>query len=458
MATVKLYNSLTKKVQDFNPIKTGEVLMYTCGPTVYNTPHIGNYRAYIFADILRRMLEASDYKVKQVINLTDVDDKTIKKSIELGIKLSDLAKQYEEDFYVGRKDLYLLDAYKYPKATDSIPMMIEIIQKLVENGHAYKADDGSVYFKVATDGAYGKLVPIDKDKLKENASGRMNADEYGAESPQDFALWKAWDKDDGDIKWDSPWGPGRPGWHIECSAMAKEFLAETIDIHTGGVDNIFPHHENEIAQSECANNKTFSNFFLHCEHLLVDSKKMAKRDGNFLMLTDLKDRGVSALAYKYFLYGTHYRTPANLTWDALFASQTTLMRMYEKFVTLVHTKPGEINSVYLDKIKSSLQNDLNTAEAISLLITLLDDTEISLESKLGTVLEIDKILGLGFNEYYNLDKTLPDDIRMITRERDNARSEKDYTKSDELREILNSRGYIVIDTKDISIVALNPLR
>jgi cysteinyl-tRNA synthetase len=458
MATIKLYNSLTKKIQDFTPLKSDEVTIYTCGPTVYNTPHIGNYRAYIFADILRRTLESSGYAVKQVINLTDVDDKTIKKSIELGISLAELTHQYEQEFYTGRKELNLLDAYKYPRATDSINEMVEIIKTLLEKGYAYKDTDGSIYFRVEEDKEYGKLVNIDKDKLKQNASGRMSSDEYDNDSVQDFALWKAWDADDGEVFWDTDLGRGRPGWHIECSAMAKEFLGETIDIHTGGVDNMFPHHENEIAQSECAHGKVFSNYFLHCEHLLVDGKKMAKRDGNFLMLTDLVQNGVSPLSYKYFLYGTHYRTQANLTWEGLFAAETSLMRMYEKFISIMHVNVGTVDFTYVDKVKSSLQNDLNTAESLATFIALFDDTNISAENKLSTILEIDKILGFGFNEYYKLDKTLPADVQTIADERLNARSLKDYTRSDELRELLNQRGYVVIDTKDSSIVVPNPLK
>lgn len=462
MATVKLYNSLTKKIEDFKSIKTDEVSIYTCGPTVYNTPHIGNYRAYIFADILKRTLICSGFNVKQVINLTDVDDKTIKKSKELGISLAELTHQYEQEFYVGRKELHLLDAYKYPRATDSINEIVNVIKSLLEKGFAYKTEDGSIYFSVEKDKEYGKLVNIDKEKLKQNASGRMNsADEYESDNIQDFALWKAWDDDDGDVFWETELGRGRPGWHIECSAMVREFLGETIDIHTGGVDNMFPHHENEIAQSECAHGKVFSNFFMHCEHLLVDGKKMAKRDGNFLMLNDLKEHSVSSLAYKYFLYGTHYRTPANLTWDGLFAAQTSLMRMYEKFISIMNTNKdnADVDFVkkYIEHIQSSLSNDLNTASALANFVALFDYSDITPETKLETALEIDKILGLGFNEYYKQDNTLPPDVQTIADERLNVRSLKDYTRSDELRELLNQRGYIVIDTKDSSIVVQNPL-
>lgn len=458
MDDITLYNSLTRRLESFRPITSGRALVYTCGPTVYNTPHIGNYKAYVFADVLRRALVAHGYEVLQVINLTDVDDKTIRKSRELGIPLAELASRYEQAFYHGREALLLLPAYRYPRATDSVPMMIAIIQALLEKGFAYLSDDGSVYFRVSADRNYGKLVAIDPEKLKENASGRMTADEYDTESIQDFALWKAWDENDGSVFWDSPWGKGRPGWHIECSAMIKEILGDTIDIHTGGVDNMFPHHENEIAQSECATGKPLANYFMHCAHLLVDGKKMAKRDGNFLMLEDLKEKGISPLAYKYFLYGTHYRTPANLTWDALHGAQTALMRMYEKLIMLMEQTPGVPDAAYLAKVKSALASDLNTAEAIAIFAALFDDAELLPEVKLATILEIDNMLGLGFQEYYRQERILPDDIRMLARERDNARAEKDYAKSDELRQAIFDRGYVVIDTKDRSIVAENPLK
>ncbi len=459
MATIKLYNSLTKKIEEFIPTNTeNKVSMYTCGPTVYNTPHIGNYKAYIFADILRRTLESNNYIVNQVINLTDVDDKTIKKSIELNIPLNELTIKYTKEFYDGRNQLILLPANHYTPATDSIPKMIEITEILIEKGFAYKTDDGSVYFSVKFDKDYGKLIDFKPEDLKTNADGRMNnADEYEKDDVQDFALWKSWDTTDGPNKWDSPWGPGRPGWHIECSAMAREFIGEIVDIHTGGIDNMFPHHENEIAQSECAYGHQFSRFFVHCNHLMIDGKKMAKRDGNFLMLSDFKVRGIHPLSYKYFLYGTHYRSPANLTWDALYGAQTTLSRMYEKYISIMNTAMGEFDNDYVEKVKESLSNDLNTAEAISILIKLFDDNSINDSIKLATVNAIDNILGLGFNEYYLSDKIIPLDVQKIIEERNTARISKDYAKSDELREILNIQGYLVIDTKEESIIVPNPL-
>lgn len=471
MASLELYNSLTKTNEIFKPINiNGPVLVYTCGPTIYNYPHLGNYRSYIFADLLKRTLILNGYNVKQVINLTDVDDKTIKAANEMGVSLNELTTKYELDFYAGRESLILLPAELYPRATNSIPEMIEIIKQLIEKDFAYISNDGSVYFKVSTDKNYGKLVEIKPEDLKHNASGRMStktnlaSDEYefDTESIQDFALWKIQDESDGNIYWDSPWGKGRPGWHIECSAMAREFLGQSIDIHTGGVDNIFPHHENEIAQSECANSVIFSNYFLHCEHLLTDGKKMAKRDGNFLMLSDLKDRSISPIAYKLFLYGTHYQTQANFTWDTVFSNQTLLIKLYEKFITLNNSNQEIFNVLsnqeYLDKIKNALNKNMNSAEAVSIFVALFDDTKIKDPEKIKTILEIDNILGLGFNEYFKLDKTIPIHIQKIIDERNISRTNKDYNKSDELRELLNTHGYIVIDFKDSSVISINPLK
>lgn len=473
---LQLYNSLSKKEEVFVPISTREVLMYTCGPTVYNSPHIGNYRAYIFADSLRRTLVALGYNVKQVINLTDVDDKTIKKSQELGITLEQLGKKYEEEFYIGREALSLLPAYRYPRATDYINEMQKIILQLLDKRFAYKTEDGSIYFKVASDPDYGQLVHIDKNEIKENAGGRMTSDEYEKDSIQDFALWKAWEQTDGVVGWNFPLKKpilkglfgfpkdfihtrGRPGWHIECSAMARATLGESIDIHTGGVDNMFPHHENEIAQSECANGKKFSNFFVHSEHLLVDGKKMAKRDGNVYSLDDLKNNGIHSLAYKLFLYQTHYRSPANFTWDAVNGAQTLLRRMYEKFALLLYTNIGNVDQSIYKQFLSKMVDNLNTAEAISNFNLLIDNITLIEADKLATILACDKVLGLGFDEYYTKNKHnfIHSEISEIVKERNMARENKDYLKSDKLRLQLNQKGYMVIDTKDGSIVAIDPL-
>src|SRR3989344_5381401 len=267
---ISLYNTLTRKKEDFFPMDKKEVLMYTCGPTVYNYPHIGNYRAYIFADTLKRVLEYGGYKVNHIMNLTDIDDKTIRDSQKEGKTLKEFTEFFAEEFFKDIKSLNIENPTKFTKATDYIDQMVEIIQKLLKNKLAYKSDDGSIYFDIKKFKSYGKLSGLVLENQKENASGRIKSDEYDKDNAQDFALWKAWDEKDGKNFWETELGKGRPGWHIECSAMSMANLGEQIDIHTGGVDNIFPHHENEIAQSEGATGKPFVKYWLHNEWVLVD--------------------------------------------------------------------------------------------------------------------------------------------------------------------------------------------
>src|SRR3989344_1824801 len=267
---IHLYNTLTRKKEEFSPINKNEVRMYTCGPTVYNYPHIGNYRAYIFADILKRVFAYNGFKVHQIINLTDVDDKTIRESQKEGKSLKEFTEFYTEEFFKDIKTLHILNPTKFTKATDYIDEMVEIIKKLLEKRLAYKSDDGSIYFDIKKFQNYGQLSGIVLEEQRQNASGRITSDEYDKENVEDFALWKAWDEKDGDVFWDTDFGRGRPGWHIECSAMSMSALGEELDIHTGGVDNIFPHHENEIAQSEGATGKKFVRYWMHNEWVLVD--------------------------------------------------------------------------------------------------------------------------------------------------------------------------------------------
>jgi cysteinyl-tRNA synthetase len=469
---IKLYNALTKDIQEFTPQnKDGYVLLYTCGPTIYNTPHIGNYRAYVFADVLKRTILLHGMKVKHTTNLTDVDDKIVKKVNELHTDILNFTKPFENMFYSGLASLDILPSNFYPRATDYIPEMQKIIRNLLNKDFAYIANDKSIYFNVSKDKKYGQLVHIDKSELKQNALGRMNnADEYERDSVQDFALWKAYDVNDGNIKWNSYWGEGRPGWHIECSAMACKTLGKTIDIHTGGIDNMFPHHENEIAQSECCFDTKFSNFFLHCGHLQINGKKMAKRDGNFITLNDLMKNGIHPLSYKYFLYTVHYQISANLTTESLQSAQTSLRRIYEKVILLykknkmvfadINTKPNE---EYIHKLKESLGNNLNTAEALALLITLVDDIiSMSEYEKMSTILSYDYALGLGITQYIKEYLTTNKNngvikIDKLYQERLKARQEKDYNKSDILRDQIQKMGFIIVDTKDDSIIVHNPL-
>ncbi|MBR4652678.1 MAG: cysteine--tRNA ligase, partial [Kiritimatiellae bacterium] len=286
---MNVYNSLTRRMGPLVPLADNTIRLYTCGPTVYNYAHIGNFRAYAFEDILRRTIQFNGMKVKQVMNLTDVDDKTIRGANAAGVRLADYTRTYKDAFFADLKKLNIQPAEVYPAATDHIPEMIALVERLVEKGIAYRSDDGSVYFAVTKFPGYGKLAHIDFDHQRTGA--RCAADEYDKENVGDFALWKAWEESDGPVGWESPWGRGRPGWHIECSAMSMKYLGETFDLHTGGIDNLFPHHENEIAQAEAATGKPFSKYWMHCAHLMVEGHKMSKSAGNFFTLRDILSRG-----------------------------------------------------------------------------------------------------------------------------------------------------------------------
>ncbi|MDI6827410.1 MAG: cysteine--tRNA ligase, partial [Armatimonadota bacterium] len=291
---IRYFNTLTREKNEFHAINDMKVGLYTCGPTVYDFAHIGNWRTYLFEDILRRHLESRGFEVTHVMNITDVDDKTIRGANEKGISLNEYTAPFIAAFYEDRDHLNIKPAHVYPRATEHITEMVALIKKLLEKGIAYKAEDGSIYYDISKFPDYGKLSHFKIEELK--AGARVSSDEYEKEQVSDFALWKAWDEADGNVYWDTELGRGRPGWHIECSAMSMKYLGETFDIHTGGVDNIFPHHENEIAQSEAATGKPFVNYWLHSEHLLVENRKMSKSLGNFYTLRDLIARGYDPLA------------------------------------------------------------------------------------------------------------------------------------------------------------------
>ena len=307
--SVRLFNTLTRAVEEFQPMVAGRASMYTCGPTVYNYAHIGNFRAYVFEDLLQRHLEFRGYQVERVMNLTDVDDKTIRGCRAAGTSLAEFTQPYKQAFFEDLDALRIRRANHFPEATEEkhIARMISMIATLIERDHAYRADDGSVYFRIGSFPAYGQLAHYNLEELQ--PSGRVRSDEYEKEQIGDFALWKAWSEADGDVGWESPWGRGRPGWHIECSAMATEILGPQIDIHCGGEDNIFPHHEAEIAQSECVTGKSFVKLWMHCKHLQVDGRKMAKSEGNFFTLRDLVAQGWSGREVRYVLLSVS-RIPA----------------------------------------------------------------------------------------------------------------------------------------------------
>ena len=452
--SLNFYNTLDQKKENFLPIDSKEVKMYSCGPTVYNYPHIGNYRAYVFADILKRVLLYEGYKVNHVMNLTDVDDKTIRESQKAGQTLKEFTEFYATEFFKDIKTLNILTPTKFTKATDYIKEMVEIIEKLLAKGLAYKSNDGSIYFDIKKFKHYGKLSHLTIENQKENAGGRIKTDEYEKDNAEDFALWKAWDTQDGDVFWDpsrilgtgTTLGKGRPGWHIECSAMAMSNLGEQIDIHTGGVDNIFPHHENEIAQSEGATGKQFVKYWMHNEWVLVDQKKMSKSEHNFYTLKDLTDKGIDPLVYRFWLLMANYRTRVNFVWEALEGAETALKRLYGLYLELGNEKIGHVHKEYQNKFKEYLENDLDTPRALALLWDVLKDENMSAPDKKATVLDFDQVLGLGFENLKH--EIIPEKVLRLAEERKAARDDKDFKKSDELRKEINALGYEIKDTNE----------
>ena len=423
--------------------------MYTCGPTVYNYPHIGNYRAYISADIIKRVLMYEDFKVRHIMNLTDVDDKTIRDSHKEGKTLGDFTEFYTKEFLKDIKFLNIIPPLRFTKATDNITEMVKLITELLARGLAYKSEDGSTYFNIRKFKNYGKLSGVAIENQKENASGRIKKDEYEKDNIQDFALWKAWDPEDGNVFWETSLGKGRPGWHIECSAMSMAHLGAELDIHTGGVDLIFPHHENEIAQSEGATGKQFVKYWLHNEWVLVDNKKMSKSLKNFYTLRDIIDKGINPLAFRFWVLMASYRTKVNFNWDALLGTETALKRLQGLYLAL-GPELGEISERYRSKFKKRLGDDLDTPRALSLLWDLAKDEKISNSDKKATILDFDKVLGLGLE---NLKEDLsaqtgetPEEITRLAEKREEARRNKDFRLSDELRDKINSLGYEVKDT------------
>jgi cysteinyl-tRNA synthetase len=444
---LKLYNTLSREKEEFKPIENLKVGMYTCGPTVYSYAHIGNFRAYVFSDMLKRYLIHSGYKVNHIINITDIDDKTIRESQIEGKSLHDFTIFYTNAFYEDRDALNILPATEYTKATDYINKMISMIEILIQKGFAYKTDDGSVYFDIKKDKEYGKLSHFNLSDLKENAKGRLNKDEYDKDNAQDFALWKAWDEKDGDVFWSTSLGKGRPGWHIECSAMSMDKLGDSFDIHTGGVDNIFPHHENEIAQSECTTGEKFVRYWIHNEHLMVDGKKMSKSLGNFYTLRDLVEKNINPLAFRYWLYMGHYRTKVNFTLDGIVGAQTALSKLYDIHKGLGDTiSEKEINDSYVERFNIAMDDDLNTSIGLALIWEITKDPNMTNISKKSTLSHLDKVLGLGLDNIK--EEIIPEEIKKLANERLEARMIKDWPKSDELRKKIKELGYEIKDVDE----------
>lgn len=456
------YNTLSRKKEKFEPIFPKKALAYTCGPTVYNYVHIGNLRTFMFEDLLMRYLSYAGYEVTQVMNLTDVDDKTIKGSQREKIPLNDYTKKYKEAFFEDIKTLNILPATHYPAATEHIDEMVELIKTLMDKELAYKADDGSIYFSIAKFPNYGKLAGIDKDQLKTGASGRVGADEYSKEEARDFVLWKNWSEDDGDVFWETELGKGRPGWHLECSAMSIKYLGESFDIHCGGVDNMFPHHENEIAQSEGASGKQFVKYWMHSAFLNINAEKMAKSKGNFFTLRDLVDKGHSPMAIRYALISTHYRQPLNFSEELIKQSEAALKRVKEfKNMLSKIDRQGQLFEYQgvveqaREAFVKAMDDDLNISPALGVFFDFIRKTN-SLSDKLGSkdakkalsfLDEVNQVIGT-FDFQEESEDNLEEEILQLLKERAEARAAKNYQRSDEIRDYLLSKNIRIKDTKE----------
>ena len=454
------YNTMSRQRELFEPLSTDAVRLYTCGPTVYNYAHIGNFRAYVFEDILRRVLQYAGHKVIQVMNLTDVDDKTIRGAQEAGLPLCEYTRPYIEAFFDDIRQLNVEKAEHYPAATDHIPEMITLIGRLFERGLAYASDDGSIYFNVAAFPGYGRPAHIDLSGLR--AGARVAQDEYDKERIGDFALWKAWDADDGDVVWDSPWGRGRPGWHLECSAMSMKYLGESFDIHTGGIDNLFPHHANETAQSEGATGKPFVKTWLHCAHLRINGEKMSKSLGNFYTLRDLIGKGWSGREIRYVLINGHYRQTLNFTFDALAAARTTLARL-DEFSDRLAVAAGSNAAGGLPEravtaraaIDEAVGDDLNIPEALAALFGLVREGNAALDAgslppagaaAVAALLArwdtVRGVLSVGRPD----PDAMPAEVRELLEARAAARKAREWGESDRLRDAIAVLGWEVRDT------------
>lgn len=437
---LKIYNSLTKQIEEFKPINPPHVGLYTCGPTVYNFQHIGNFRAVIFADILYRVLKANNYQVESVRNITDIDDKIIKGAKERNLPIKDFSQEYEKAFFADLDKLNILPVNHTPHATEYVGGMIKFIEELIKKGLAYVEEDGSVYFDISKFPEYGKLSGIEKRELKTGT--RILSDEYAKDDVQDFALWKAVEANESE-GYPSPWGRGRPGWHIECSVMSQTILGDTFDIHAGGIDLLFPHHENEIAQSEGKTGKKFVNYFIHNEHLLVDNEKMSKSKGNFYLLKDIEEKGFDPQAFRYLALNTHYRDKLNFTWESLEAAQNALTNIRE--TVRDWDSSTDIDETEISKFQLTLNDDLNTSKALAVVWGVIK-SDMDLAKKSATLLKMDEVLGLGLDEYIAKPIEVPEEVKKLLESRESARSQKDFSKSDEIRIQIKKLGFELEDT------------
>jgi len=446
---LKLYNTLTRKKQIFKPLRSKRVGLYTCGPTVYNFAHIGNLRTYIFEDILRRVLEYNSYNVRHIMNITDVEDKIIRDAKKTGKTIYEFTEPYEKAFYSDFKKLNIKEAYKYPKATAHIPEMIKIIGSLLKKGLAYKVDS-SIYFDISKFKKYGRLSGVKTRKLKTGA--RIDSDEYAKENAEDFVLWKK--AKAGEPWWRAPFGEGRPGWHIECSAMSMKYLGPTFDIHAGAVDLIFPHHENEIAQSEGASGKLFVKYFIEGEHLLVNSEKMSKSLGNIFTLRDVESKGFDPLNFRYLTLTAHYRSKLNFTWESLEAAKNAYDKLKESVVAIKNeTKKSFLSKTdfgkYQKKFLSYIDNDLEMPRALALLWEIIKSKKLGNKTKYALIVDFDKVFGLNLmplRDISHREKKMPPQILKLAKDREKYREEKNFKKSDELRKEIEKMGWLIEDT------------
>jgi cysteinyl-tRNA synthetase len=457
--SIRYFNTLIREKEEFRPIDDMRVGLYTCGPTVYDYAHIGNWRTYLFEDILRRHLEYRGFDVNHVMNITDVDDKTIRGAMSKGITLDEYTAPFIQAFFDDRDALNVEPAHEYPRATRHIGQMVAMIKVLLGKDIAYRTEDGSIYFDITKFPGYGKLSHFRIDELK--AGARVKSDEYEKAQVSDFALWKAWDEADGCVFWETELGKGRPGWHIECSAMSSEYLGQPFDIHTGGVDNIFPHHENEIAQSEAATGRKFVNYWMHSEHLLVDGRKMSKSLGNFYTLRDVIARGYDAMAFRYLVLGAHYKSKLNFTWQAMETAKTTLENLYEFMGRLDKESPSGLDKAVeraTIAFGEALDDDLNTPVALAAMFSLIK--EVNVHGKGGrevfdAMAAFDRVLGLRLAERAEpAEAEIPAKIQALLAERDNARKNRDFATSDRIRDELSAAGYVIEDTPEGSRVKL----
>ena len=459
---MQIYNSMTRKKETFKPIHDGKVGIYACGPTVYNYFHIGNARPFITFDVLRRQLEREGYEVTFVQNFTDIDDKMIRRANEEGITVKELADRFINEYYKDAKALGIRPATVHPKATEHIPEIIALISKLIENGHAYASPSGDVYYRVSAFPGYGKLSGQNADDRETGASERLNVD-TDKEAPEDFALWKA--QKPGEPAWDSPWGKGRPGWHVECSAMSMKYLGETFDIHCGGKDLLFPHHENEIAQSEGATGKKYVNYWMHNGFINVDNQKMSKSLNNFFTVRDIaKEYGLEAV--RLFMLSAHYRSPINFSRDQIDSANASLNRLYTARNSLrFQLENGEDRPLndkekeFIERLKGyekrfddAMDDDMNTADALGAVFELVKDANVTVvqgasreaaQAALKSLESICDVLGILSKK----EEELPPEIAALVNERAEARKNKDWARSDELRSRIIQAGYILEDTK-----------